>query len=501
MRSRQRGLRRLAQAPSFNTTHEESPMSVKHRIVDLLVVGGGTAGIVGAKTAAGLGARTLLVEQARTGGDCLWTGCVPSKTLLSAAEHATPVRALTGQPPEFATVRERIFAAINTIAPVDSVAALEASGVEVLTGALVFRAPGVAEVDDRQIRFRQALIATGGAPATTVIPGLDPSRVVTSETIWDLDARPGRLAIVGGGPIACELGQAFARLGSQVTMVVRSGILPKEDPDAADLIRASLAHDGVHLRENTTIEHALTTDTGSMLQMQDGTTLKADTVLMAIGRVPRTAGLGLERLGVTLDGGGHIVTDTRMRTSNPLIWAAGDVTAHPQFTHLAGVHASVAAANAVLGLKRQISTTVPRVTFTSPEVAAVGLTTADAGLGHRARTVLHTHVDRAVTEDHTGGFSRLVVDRHGKILGATIVGPRAGESLSEVTLAVQKGLTTSDIAGTTHPYPSYSDGVWNAAVADVRERLASPLMRRATAALLWGRRRWLDRPAPHRRDR
>ncbi|XAS66989.1 NAD(P)/FAD-dependent oxidoreductase [Micrococcaceae bacterium Sec5.7] len=476
-------------------------MAVENRIIDLLVVGGGTAGIVGAKTAAGFGARTLLVEQARTGGDCLWTGCVPSKTLLSAADHAITARALTGQLPEFAAVRKRIFAAINTIEPVDSPAAIEAAGVEVIKGTLTFRAPGVAEVDGRTIRFLQALIATGGAPVSTGIPGLDQGVTVTSDTIWELDTLPGRLAIVGDGPIACEFGQAFARLGSEVTMIVRSRILPKEDPDAVALVRQSLETDGVRILENTTVENAVTTDAGSRIRLRDGAAVDTDTVLLATGRQPRTAGLGLERIGVSLDKAGQVITNTRMMTSNPLVWAAGDVTANPQFTHLAGVHASVAASNAVLGLKRQVSGTVPRVTFTSPEVAAVGLTTAEARLQHRARTVRHSHVDRAVTEDTTGGFTRLIVDRRGKILGGTIVGPRAGESLAELTLAVQKGMTTSDIAGTTHPYPTYSDGVWNAAVADVRERLASPVARRAMAGLVWFRRRRLDWPVPHRRDR
>ncbi|MEW1808332.1 NAD(P)/FAD-dependent oxidoreductase [Pseudarthrobacter sp. NPDC080039] len=476
-------------------------MTVENPVIDLLVVGGGTAGIVGAKTAAGFGARTLLVEQARTGGDCLWTGCVPSKTLLSAANHAATARALTGQPPEFADVRERIFAAIRIIEPVDSPAALEAAGVEVIKGSLVFRSPGVAEVDGRTIRFRQALIATGAAPVSTCIPGLDPGATVTSDTIWDLDTLPGRLAIVGGGPIACELGQAFARLGSEVTMIVRSRVLPKEDPDAAALVRKALENDGVRVLEDTTIEDAVTTHARTMLQLAGGAAVETDTVLLATGRTPRTVGLGLERIGVKLDKDGQVITDSRMMTSNPLIRAAGDVTANPRFTHLAGVHASVAASNAVLGLKRQVSGTVPRVTFTSPEVAAVGLTVADTHRQHRARTVRHTHVDRAVTEDSTGGFTRLILDRRGKILGGTIVGPRAGESLAELTLAVQKRMTTSDIAGTTHPYPTYSDGVWNAAVADVRERLASPLVRRAMAGLVWFRRRWLNRTVPHRRDR
>ncbi len=476
-------------------------MTVKQRTVDLLVVGGGAAGIVGAKAAAGFGAQTLLVEQSRMGGDCLWTGCVPSKTLLSAAEHATIVRSLTGVPPEFAAIRKRIFAAISTIEPVDSPAALAAAGVGFVQGALRFRAPGVAELDGDEIRFRQTLIATGGAPMTTGIPGLDPNLVMTSDTIWELEALPTRLAIVGGGPIACELGQAFARLGSQVTMLVRSRILPKEDPDAAALVREALRLDGVRILENAAIVNAASTGTGTRIRLGNGTEVEAGSVLMAIGRTPRTADLGLERIGVDLDEGGYIVTDTRMRTTNPLIWAAGDVTAHPQFTHLAEVHASVAAANAVLGLKRRIRTTMPRVTFTSPEVAAVGLTTADSSPMHRVRTVLHAHIDRAVAEDNTDGFTRLIVNRRGKILGGTIVGPRAGESLAELTLAVQKGMSTSDLAGTTHPYPTYSDGVRHVAVTDGRERLVSPVIKRTTTALAWGRRRWLDTHAPHLRKR
>ncbi|WP_426986220.1 dihydrolipoyl dehydrogenase family protein [Pseudarthrobacter sp. Y6] len=409
-------------------------------------------------------------------------------------------RALTGQPPESAAVRQRIFAAINTIEPLDSPAALEDVGVEVIKGTLTFRASGIADVNGRTIRFRQALIATGGTPVSTGIPGLAPGATVTSDTIWELDALPGRLAIVGEGPVACELGQAFARLGTEVTMIVRSRILPKEDPDAADLVRESLEADGVRILEYASVENAATTAAGTRIRLGDGAAVDTDAVLLATGRTPRTAGLGLERIGVKLDEDGHVITDSRMMTSNPLIWAAGDVTANPQFTHLAGVHASVAASNAVLGLKRQVSGTVPRVTFTSPEVAAVGLTGADSRLQHRARTVRHTHVDRAVTEDSTSGFTRLIMDRRGKILGCTIVGPRAGESLAELTLAVHKGMTTSDIAGTTHPYPTYSDGVWNAAVADVRERLASPGTRRAMAALIWFRRRWLDGPGSHRRD-
>lgn len=462
-------------------------------VIDFLVLGGGTAGIVGAKTAAGFGARTLLVEQDRTGGDCLWTGCVPSKTILSAAAQARTLRMQAGREPDFSAVRERIARAIRTIEPVDTPEALERAGVEVLKGKVTFTGPGTADMDGRMFRFRQALIATGGQPADPGIPGLDPFRAVTSESIWDLATLPPRLAIIGGGPIACELGQAFARLGSDVTMLVRSRILAKELPEAVNMVRESLKADGVKIRENTSVTRASSGEGAVQLHLADGTAVDAATVLLAAGRIPRTVGLGLEHVGVSIDDRGHVVTDARMRTSNPLIWAAGDVTAQPQFTHLAGVHASVAASNAVLGLRRRISTAVPRVTYTSPEIATVTSTESEGGHRVVPRTVWHSHLDRAVTEEKTDGFTRLLVGRRGRVIGGTIVGPRAGESLAELSLAVHKKLRTSDIAGATHAYPTYSDGVWNAAVLDVRERLASPLTGGAIEALAKVRRLAVDR--------
>ncbi|MFC0458501.1 dihydrolipoyl dehydrogenase family protein [Arthrobacter liuii] len=465
-------------------------MAPSDGIVDLLVLGGGTAGIVGAKTAAGFGARTVLVEQERTGGDCLWTGCVPSKTLLSAAAQARSRRLAGGGETDFFAVRERIATAIQCIEPVDTPEALEDAGVEVLSGHVSFTGPGTAVLNGQVLRFRQALIATGGEPSRPGIPGLDPARTVTSETVWDLASLPARLAIVGGGPIACELGQAFARLGADVTMVVRSRILPKETPEAVDIIRASLKADGVTILEKSSISHATSPAEGHRLHLKDGTTVDADTVLLAAGRTPRTTGIGLEHVGVHLDDRGRVLTNQHMQTTNPLIWAAGDVTAHPQFTHLAGVHASVAASNAVLGVRRRISPVIPRVTYTSPEVAAV--TSGESGQLVTSRTVWHSHLDRAVTEDRTEGFTELLVGPGGRVLGGTIVGPRAGESLAELSLAVHKKLTTSDIAGTTHAYPTYSDGVWNAAVLDVRERLKSPLARNAVKGLATLRRLALD---------
>ena len=477
-------------------------MERKDGIIDLLVVGGGTAGIVGAKTAARLGARTVLVESARTGGDCLWTGCVPSKTLLSAAGSSAAKRALGGSGTAFAEVRARISKATAAIEPDDSPASLEAVGASVVTGTVRFTAPGEADVDGKTIRFRQALIATGSAPLVPPIPGLDEAPMVTSETVWDLVKLPQRLVVIGGGPIACELGQAFARLGSTVVMLVRSEILPKEDRDAAVIVRASLQEDGVEIVEGVEADSVSTShdDGGSngdgqrrgIVHTVDGRAFDADVILVAAGRKARTEGLGLVHVGVECDDAGHVVVDAAMRTSNPRIWAAGDVTPHPDFTHLAGVYASTAASNAVLGVHRSVSTIVPRVTFTSPEVAAVGPTTAD-GKDQTTSTIQHAHTDRAITEEQTSGFTRLVIGKGGRILGGTIVGPRAGESLAELTLAVHQKLTTRNLAGVTHPYPTYNDALWNAAIADARTALDSPLVRTAMTGLVkfnrWRNRR------------
>ncbi|MET1036230.1 MAG: FAD-dependent oxidoreductase [Arthrobacter sp.] len=483
-------------------------------MIDLLVVGGGTAGLVGAQTAASLGARTVLVERARTGGDCLWTGCVPSKTLLAAAHDAARLRRHTGEPVDFGRVRERVRAAVATIEPVDSPAALEAAGVEVLPGNLRFTGPGRAEIDGRPVAFRQALIATGAAPADPGIPGLDPDRTVTSETVWDLDRLPRRLAVVGGGPVACELGQAFARLGSEVTLIVRSGLLPAEDPDAVDVLRQTLLADGLRILEHTVVRAAEAgvgaTDgaegaAGVRLRLGAGDGVDADVVLLATGRVPRTTGLGLDALGVGLDEEGRVATDARLRTSVPTVWAAGDVTARPRHTHSAGIDASLAASNAVLGLRRRVETTVPRVTFTSPEIAAVGERTGARRDGGRTasgrvveRTVAHAHVDRAIADGDTRGFTRLALGRGGRILGGTIVGARAGETLGELCLAVRHRHTTADVFQAMHPYPTHSDGLWNAAIADVRERLARPPLAALTRGLAAVRRARLDRAGPGR---
>ncbi|QYJ04162.1 FAD-dependent oxidoreductase [Nocardioides panacisoli] len=472
---------------------------------DLVVLGGGSAGIVAAKTAAGLGARVLLVERDRTGGDCLWTGCVPSKALLAAAEAAAAARGgarlgvdVADMQVDFGRVMAHVRAAIAEIEPVDSPAALAEAGVTVRHGHARFTGEGTLDVDGEPVHFTQAVLATGAAPALPPIPGLADVDPLTSDSVWDLPEAPRRLAILGAGTVGCELGQGLARLGVEVTLVEGAPrVLPREDADAATAVHRALEADGVRLRPGRSVTAVEATGGGAgSLRLEDGGSIGFDRLLVAVGRRPRTDDLGLDAVGVAVDDRGFVVVDPRLRTTNQRIRAAGDLTGHPQFTHVAGVHGSIAASNAVLGVRRSVDTAaVPRVTYTQPEVAAVGIDTGRERPGVRLLTLAHEHVDRAVTEGRTDGLTRLAVDRRGRILGATVVGPRAGETLGELALAVRRGLRTRDLAGITHAYPTWNDGAWHAAIADVREQLARPATRRALHGIARTRRWWLERRA------
>lgn len=470
---------------------------------DLVVLGGGTAGIVGAKTAAQLGARVLLVERDRPGGDCLWTGCVPSKALLAAAAAAAGARRaarfgveVSDVRVDFARVMRHVHGAIAQIAPVDSPEALREAGVEVLIGRAAFTSSSTLQVDGRQIAFRQALIATGAAPAVPPIPGLRETAYLTSETIWDLAELPEDLVVLGGGNIGAELGQAFARLGSRVTIVEGlPRIMAREDEYAAELVAAALTEDGVRLLTGQPVKRVEGGDgLSGTLVLDDDMRVPFGRLVVAVGRSPRTSDLGLQDAGVEVGAGGYLQVDRHLRTTNARIWAAGDLTGHPQFTHTAGVHGALAASNAVLGLARRVDlSAIPRVTYTHPEVASVGEPTDPLGEGLRLQEIRHDDVDRAVAEGETAGVSRLAVDPRGRIRGATVVGPRAGESLGELTLAVSKGLRTRDLAGVIHPYPTYNDGPWNAAVADAKRSLAKPAVRMALRSVVGARRWWVSR--------
>ncbi len=468
---------------------------------DLLVVGGGTAGLVAARTAATLGASVLLVERERTGGDCLWTGCVPSKSLLAAAHAAASARDAgrlgvhTGPVSvDFAQVMAHVRDAITTIEPVDSPASLREVGARVAHGEARFTGPSTVEVDGAPVRFRQAVVATGSRPAQPGIPGLSDADPLTSDTVWDLEELPPRLLVLGGGPIGCELGQAFARLGSQVTLVEAGPrLLSRESSDAADLVRRALTHDGVDLRTGHTLVHLARDGDALVGTLGDGSTVTVDRVLVATGRRPRTEGLHLDAAGVLLTAHGHVRVDAHLRTTARRIWAAGDVSGQPPFTHVASQHGSLAASNALLGLRRSVQPDqVPRVTFTHPEVAAFGRSTDDLRDGELVRRTGHDHVDRAVAEGSTNGHADLVLDRRGRVVGASIVGPRAGEVLAEVVLAGSTGAKARTLAGVMHAYPTWSYDVWNAALAQGRSDLESPVVARVTRGLAGARRRWVD---------
>ncbi|MGF1662146.1 MAG: dihydrolipoyl dehydrogenase family protein [Kineosporiaceae bacterium] len=487
---------------------------------DLLVVGGGTAGLVAAHTGAQLGARVALVEEQRTGGECLWTGCVPSKTLLAAADVVATLRqgreyAAGGDVRvDFPAVMAHVRRAVAAIEPVDSPQALQAAGVEVLTGRASFDGLSSVVVAGARVAFGRAVLATGAAPAVPDVPGLAAAGPLTSETVWALRELPQRLLVVGGGPAGCELSQAFARLGSRVTLVQRGPrLLPRFDADAAAVLSRALERDGVAVRLRSRV---LRVDGAAgrpgVALVADGageTAVAYDALLVTTGKRPRTVGLGLDLAGIGVDADGAVVVDGRLRTTNARVWAAGDVTPAPRLTHLAAYHAGIAATNALLGLGvRPDSTAVPQVVFTDPEVAGVGtaigsatgsVTRSAAGSTTRRppRTVTagHDHVDRAVADGRTEGFTRLAVSTTGRVTGATIVGPRAGESISELAFAVRRRVRVTALASTVHPYPTYGYGVWDAAVTEVRRRSTRIGLWHLTQAVIRLRRL----PVPRRR--
>lgn len=474
------------------------PESTRRAPADIVVIGGGTAGIVAAKTAAGFGAKVVLVEHDRTGGDCLWTGCVPSKALIAAGSAAAAIRrgqtfgiTASNVSIDFPKVMAHVRGAVATIAPVDSPQALSDAGVVVINGCARFTGPRSLAIGEDALTFTQAVIATGARPAVPELAGLQTVEYLTSETIWDLDELPRRLLVLGGGSIGCELAQAFSRLGAAVTIIEAADTLvPKEDPAAARALTAAMVADGVEV----VTAAAAQSITEKTLTLADGRAFGFDRVLVAVGRTPRTDSIGLDLAGVATDGRGYVTVDGHLRTSNPRIWAAGDLTGHPQFTHTAGMHGSIAATNAVLGLGRSVDTTAePRVTFTDPEIAAVGVSPQSARRdpGLRVVTLAHHDLDRAIVEADTGGLAQLVLDRRRRIVGAAVVGPRAGETIGELVLAVNQGLHTRDLAGATHPYPTYNDAPWNASIADVRSQLQGPVLARLIFVLTRLRRSWL----------
>ncbi|HET8648636.1 MAG TPA: FAD-containing oxidoreductase [Gemmatimonadales bacterium] len=443
------------------------------RRYDLVVLGGGTGGLVTAAIAAGLGARVALVERERMGGDCLNVGCVPSKALINAADVA-----LAGGDIDFETAMTRLRQLRLRLSERDSAARFRELGVDVFLGHGAFVGRDAVEAAGARLRFRRAVIATGSRPVVPSIPGLTGVRYYTNETIFDLTERPARLAILGAGSIGCELGQAFARLGSRVILLDQSPrVLANEDPEASALVAAALQRDGVQLRLGVEVSSVEGNGATQRIRFRsaDATQadVEADAILVAAGRIGNVEELGLEAAGVRTREN-RIVVDPRLRTSNRRIFAVGDVMSPTPYTHAADAQARLVVANALfggLGGGRHDRLVVPRCTYTRPEVAQVGITSAASADGDvQTITVPLAEVDRAVLEGQTDGFLRVHLTRRGQILGATLVAAHAGEMISEITLAMTAGLRLGQIGSTIHPYPTQAEVFRKAADQWQRER-------------------------------
>lgn len=473
---------------------------------DLVVLGGGAAGIVASRICASLGGRVALVEAAeQPGGDCLFSGCVPSKSLIATAKLAHAMRTadrlgLDRVDPcvDFALVMERVAGVIERAGAPDSVGALEADGVEVVKGAGRFARPGVVRVGDRKLAYRAALIATGSRPSVPPIPGLDGVHPLTNETVWELRELPARLAVLGGGPVGVELGQAFERLGSRVT-IVESGteLLPGEDPEAGRLVAQTLESEGVTVHRGSAVERVERAVDGTGVLVAGVARIAFDRLLAAAGRSAEVEGLGLEQVGVGLTDRGSVRTDDRMRTTGDRIWAAGDVTGKLHLTHVAAYHGLVATVNALFRVGRRVDhAAIPWVTFTDPEVARVGLTEAQAREHGEQPLVFrydYAKSDRALTTAETAGFVKLVTDRRGRLLGATVVGAAAGESIAEVARLVRTNSRLASLSQQVHAYPTFAEGPARAADEWWTYKYLNPRGRRRLRPLL-ALLRMIDRP-------
>ena len=407
---------------------------------DLVVIGGGSAGLVAADFGARFGADVLLIEKEKIGGDCTWTGCVPSKALLHAAgiAHQTRAASDTGTRParagvNFPEVMRRVREAVAAVYSFETPEELRGRGIDVELGEARFLDHASVEVAGRRIQARNFIICTGAVPQRPPVPGLEAVPAITHEEVFDLEQLPQRLLVLGAGPVGVELAQAFARLGSEVTLVEKeSRLLPATDPEAADVLMRRLAADGVRTEVGVALEH-VSWDGSQVAADSARGRLTADMLLVATGRRPEVDGLRLARAGVDHDARG-IRVDRNLKTSQNHVYAAGDVTGSFQFTHYAGWQGYVAARNALFpGSIRGVATAVPWAVFTQPEVAQVGLTEEQAReLG--PKTAVHRlpleRVDRALTTGDTEGFIKMVATPSGKILGATIVAPAAAELAS-----------------------------------------------------------------------
>jgi len=446
---------------------------------DLCVIGAGSGGLSVAAGASQMGASVVLIERARMGGDCLNYGCVPSKSLIAAAHTAHVARAaerfgVRAGPLAIdgAAVFKRVHDVIAAIAPTDSVERFEGLGVKVIKAHARFTGPDRVRAGDVEIRSRRFVVATGSSPMVPPIPGLDRVPHLTNESVFDLDAVPERLIVLGGGPIGIELAQAFRRLGARVAVIEMQTILGRDDPELADVVRRQLAREGVDLFEKApaeSVERTTHNGEGGIAVAVGGETptrVEGTHLLVAVGRRPNVKDLGLDLAGVSVEPKG-IVVDTRLRTTNRRVFAIGDAAGGLQFTHVAGFHAGIVLRNILFRLPaRADRAAIPRVTYTDPELAQVGLTEAEAMALYDGIRILRWPMhdnDRAQAEGATEGLVKAVIGRRGRILGAGIAATHGGELIQPWTLAIANGLGIGAMASVVAPYPTLGEASKRAA--------------------------------------
>ena len=485
-KSRDERLDRLVRPPGWQNPQPRA-------LYDLIVVGGGTAGLVSAVGAAALGARVALVEQDRLGGDCLHTGCVPSKAILRTARaigeyrRATDLGVHAGRVDvDFGAVMSRMRQRRVDLAPNDSVERMTRLGIDVFFGLGSFSGPRELMLDSTPLRFRRAIIATGSRPAVPPLEGLDDTPYLTSETVFELTERPRCLLLIGAGPIGCELSQAFARMGTHVVLFDQSPrVLPHDDADASAIVQRALGHDGVQLELGIEIRRVSRRGDAVVVGFRRSAShsdeeIQGDRLLVATGRTPNVRGLNTERAGVQTGPDG-IGVDDRLRTRNRRVYAAGDVCSRFQYTHAADAMARIAIQNALLFGRRKASVlTIPWCTFTDPQVAHVGRSPdrADARReGIQTITVSLAEVDRGVLDDETDGFVR-VHHQRGRIVGCSIVSSLAGELIGLASNLIGRRAKLTELSATIFPYPTQADAYRKAGDAYRRTRL-TPRIRRA----------------------
>lgn len=472
---------------------------------NLVVVGGGTAGLVAAAGAAGLGARVALVERELMGGDCLNVGCVPSKTLLRAANAVVQVRearALGVRVPEqvevdFPAVMERVRAVRARLAPRGSARRFQELGVDVFLGEARFTGEDTVRVGDTTLRFSRACLATGSHPLAPPVFGLATAGFLTNQSVFSLTELPRRLVVLGGGSSGCELAQAFARLGAQVTLLEAGPrLLPREEPEASALLEQALRRDGVDVRAGVRLGRVERRDGEKVLTFSDEgqAPLHADELLVCTGRKPNVEGLQLEAAGIDYDERDGIRVDDHLRTTNRDVYAAGDCCTLHRFTHVADAMARIVVRNSLLfGRERVGALAIPWVTFTDPEVAHVGLTEREAreqGIDLHTLRVDLADLDRPVIDGDPPGFLAVHLERGAdQVLGATFVGRSAGEAVGELAVAVQGRLGLGRLGRVIHPYPTRAEAIRKVADAHLRgRRAANPVVRALLRGLMSLRR-------------